>query len=96
MVWGGWGSVRVLGQADVDELGEEGFQIALRCAASDFEARGEAVEDLRAWQALAQCLHDDERGRAGGEKFTAGGIKAKAVRLPSDGVKLEGGRFGAQ
>ena len=79
----------------MDEFGEEGFQIPLRCAAGDFEACCEVVEDLLAWHALAQGLHDDERRRAGGEKFTAGGVKTKTVGLPGDGVELEGGRFGA-
>lgn len=78
----------------MDEFGEEGFQIPLRSAAGDFEARGEALQDLRARHALAQGLHDHERRRAGGEKFAAGGVKTKTVSLPGDGLKVEGSRFG--
>ena len=76
----------------MDEFGEEGFKIALRSAAGDFKARHEAVEDLLARQAFAQRLHDNERRRTGREKFAAGGVKTKTVRLPGDGVKIKGGR----
>ena len=80
----------------MDKLGEEGFQITLRRAVADFEARREAVEDLVPCHSLAQRLHDDERRRAGGEKFAAGGIKAKAIGLPGDRVKIEGGSYGVR
>ena len=75
------------------EFGEEGLQIALGGAAGDFEGRSDALKDLLAIELLAQRLHDEQRRRACSEKFARRGIKAKTVRLPGDGVEIEGGKF---